>query len=57
MLSGNITTTYRRGTKKSSTFCVFLLTDFSRAMILRIQIRGSVVAPKLVESRSSGNQF
>src|SRR5882724_10297679 len=39
------TTRYRCGTKKSSTFCVFLLTDILHPPILRIQIRGNVEAP------------
>lgn len=35
------TTTNRRGTKTSTTFCVFLLTGISQALILRFQIRGT----------------
>ena len=38
---GNQTTTNRRGTKTSTTFCVFLLTPNLHPLILRIQIRGT----------------
>ena len=44
-LRGNGTTTNRRSTKTSTTFCVFLLTGNILALILRIQIRGNVEAP------------
>src|SRR5690242_18441509 len=43
--SGNRTTTNRRSTKTSTTFCVFLLTENFLPLILRIQIRGDVEAP------------
>src|SRR5258708_34753848 len=39
--SGNQTTTNRRSTKTSTTFCVFLLTEYFLPLILRIQIRGT----------------
>ncbi|PYT55045.1 MAG: hypothetical protein DMG46_20740 [Acidobacteria bacterium] len=42
---GNQTTTNRRSTKTSTTFCVFLLTENFLPLILRIQIRGDVEAP------------
>jgi hypothetical protein len=35
------TTTNRRGTKTSTTFCVFLLTGNKQTLILRFQIRGT----------------
>jgi hypothetical protein len=35
------TTTNRRSTKMSTTFCVFLLTENFLPLILRIQIRGT----------------
>src|SRR5438477_1114834 len=38
---GNQTTTNRRSTKTSTTFCVFLLTEYFLPLILRIQIRGT----------------
>src|SRR6202011_302348 len=40
-LAGKGTTTNRRGTKTSTTFCVFLLTGNLHPLILRIQIRGT----------------
>src|SRR5260370_41993580 len=40
-LSGNSTTTNRRSTRMSTTFCVFLLTENILPLILRIQIRGT----------------
>jgi len=39
--NGKTTTTNRRSTKMSTTFCVFLLTDFSHKLILQLQIRGT----------------
>jgi hypothetical protein len=40
-LRGKGTTTNRRSTKSSPTFCVFLLTENILPLILRIQIRGT----------------
>jgi hypothetical protein len=40
-LSGNSTTTNRHSTKKTTTFCVFLLTEYLYPLILRFQIRGT----------------
>jgi hypothetical protein len=40
-LSGKGTTTNRRSTKTSTTFCVFLLTENFLPLILRVQIRGT----------------
>ena len=40
-LSRNSTTTNRHSTKKTTTFCVFLLTGYLYPLILRFQIRGT----------------